>query len=550
MSAPVLEPDIVATINGTDYSPRLDSTIKLDAGAVPYANSTVSLPVLDDATQLWLDPRNNRRIILTCADGSGTPRVFNLGLRKSTVDHVAKTTTLELDGDESLLGDYAPLVDDATPRTYQASARAVCNYVLGKVLPGTALEATPSTDADVTSYWAVTNMVIDPNCTVVANSATGTNASGLVTSALFGLACMRWTSTAAGASNIYPSMWDGSALKRVRVDPGKSYVVSFQLASSVARSAQIVVQWRLEDGTTVIQNVNGVASNTSTTAWKKYSLVAVAPAGAGFGIISAATTGNAAGNLHYVREVMFYEDTEVVPGFDGNTAAGGGYTYSWSGTANASPSTRTPVIDRPRESLIWMGDQYAWDFLVALLATVGLVLWCDEARKWRLQTPESRALTSIIAVTAARTREGQVALDRGDPETWSTGVAVRYEWTDDDGIQRSKLDTAGTPEKVYAIRYDRPYPGPGAAAAMLARRSGSGRAQDLTVTGDWSTTPGATAQVALPSAPDTFGRVAAVTFYADGFMQLGLAGILDIIPGSIDALVGTINAQTGNINSL
>ena len=78
---------------------------------------------------------------------------------------------------------------------------------------------------------------------------------------------------------------------------------------------------------------------------------------------------------------------------------------------------------------------------------------------------------------------------------------------------------------------DTPYPGPGLAANMLARRSGTGRAQAVTTVARPATTPGMSASLTLPGAPETLGRVAAVTFHVDGFMDLGLSGLIDVFPG-------------------
>jgi hypothetical protein len=85
---------------------------------------------------------------------------------------------------------------------------------------------------------------------------------------------------------------------------------------------------------------------------------------------------------------------------------------------------------------------------------------------------------------------------------------------------------------------------------MLARRTGSGRTQDVTAITRWDATPGMTASLNLPGAPETFGRLAAVRFIRDGYMELGMSGLIDIVPGSIAALVGTIDALVGTIDSL
>jgi hypothetical protein len=90
----------------------------------------------------------------------GAPRVFDLGLRSRTVDHQSKTVTVDLASDEALLMDYATLTEDGGARAHQASLRAVCNYVLGKI--GASL-APGGPDADVTAYWSLANLFPDPS---------------------------------------------------------------------------------------------------------------------------------------------------------------------------------------------------------------------------------------------------------------------------------------------------------------------------------------------------------------------------------------------------
>jgi len=95
-----------------------------------------------------------------------------------------------------------------------------------------------------------------------------------------------------------------------------------------------------------------------------------------------------------------------------------------------------------------------------------------------------------------------------------------------------------------------PFPGPGIAAAMLNRRDGTGRTQTVTAITRWDATPGMSASLNLPGAPETLARVAAVTFYGDGFMTLQHAGLIDIIPGSYAALEGTFDELPGTYDEL
>lgn len=545
MTTRLLNPDITIEIDAADFQARDNTEISLDASSVPYATARVELPLLDDTTLAFLDPRDNVRAPITAGDLAGTPRSFDLGLRERVVDHVSKTVTLTLAGDEALLMDYAPLMDDTGPRAVSDSLRDVCDYVLDKI--GASLEA--GDDEDVTAYWLLTNLIPNPDmignitgylsgggCTIAYNAATG---------AISGSGFLRATMTGTTGA-IY--LTTGSTVGYA-VTPGRAFNISlYARTSNAGASMTITARWLNSDNAVIKTQVTSAAS--LPTSWgTRYNLTVVAPVGATKLVPFVGIIGTASARNWDLDKVMLVEADELVDYFDGAVTPTG-YTVGWTDTANASPSTRTPIVDRPREALTWRAGQTAWEFLLTLCASVGMVLWCDEARQWFLQTPESRTLPDLISVSGANAREGTDTLSRADTETYVTGVVCRYSWTDSDGVARTQVDAAGTPDKVLVREFDTPFPGAGVAAAMLARREGTGRAQDVTAITKWSTTPGMTAIVDLPGAPETFGRVAAVTFQSDGFMALGLSGLIDIIPGSIASLTGTIDALTGTIDSL
>lgn len=530
-------PEFIAEIDSDDFAVR-DASLKLDSTAVPYVAGSITLPMLDDSILDVIDADGDIRIPVTAGG-----RLFDLSLRRRTVDHVAKTTVLDLASDEALAQRYAPLVDDTTPRTHQASLRAVCNYVLNLVSPGAALEAGP--DADVTAYWGVSNLIANPSFeNTAANWVNGTSATGLApnnTKAFVGTWNGHWQQTALGAS------WIDSAKMGVR--PGVSYVASayFSLIAGAAGTANVAV--RFYSGDTPLLTYNGATVAVSTAGWARASHIITAPPGATHATVHLLHTG-AAGRFPCVDAVMFHEGSEVIPYFDGATADGSTYTYDWNGAANAAPSTRTPIMERPIAALTWKAGQTAWDFLMTLAAGVGMVLWCDELRQWYLQDADARTLPTLISVNATTSRAGTDTIDRDNPDTGTTGVVCRYTWSDDNGITQQQNDSAGTPGNVLVVDFPNTPYRPGVAGAMLARRIGTTRTQDVTCITHWTATPSMTASISLPGAPDTFGRIAAVEFLSDGFMTLTMAGLIDIVPGSIAALTGTIDALPGTIDSL
>lgn len=550
MSTKLIYPRASATFDGDDYGARPGSTATLDAAAVPYAQATIELPLIDESVIDVLDPREDLRVALAAsADDGDTDRTFDLGLRSRRVNHKAKTVTLELAGDEAILMDRSTLALDSGARAHEASVRAVCDYVLDKI--GASLQ--PGTDdADMTAYWPVTNELPNPSIEVsTANWTAGTGASSLTrvaVSPVFGVTGswgLRWVA-ASGISNVIPVATASS----LSVTPGRWYVWSFYVYSSASRSVSANVQW-ITAGGIIMNTVAGTALFTSTSAFQRVSVIVQAPQGASFANPYVATTGNASGDAHVLDSAMWYEGDEVVPYHDGDTPDSAAYTYDWQGAAGLSPSVRTPIVERSPELYTLNPGETWWDFLLAITSAAGLVLWCDEQRRWYLALPENRTILTLVSVRPENTREGEDTISRDDSETFVTGVAIRYTWPDQFGLQRETWDTAGTPEKMLQIELSRPYPGPGAAAAVLARRQGTGRRQNVTVPTVITTTPGMTAQLTLPGAPETVGRVQSVRFdLAEGFMDLGLAGLVDIIPGSVDALLGTVDSLVGTVDSL
>jgi hypothetical protein len=171
----------------------------------------------------------------------------------------------------------------------------------------------------------------------------------------------------------------------------------------------------------------------------------------------------------------------------------------------------------------------AWDFLEPFLPPEGFRLFNDEARVWRLILPATYAVPGVVTVSPSNAVEGSDTISRDDTQVFSTGVVVRYIWTDSKGETRTATDSAGTPESVFVQEFARPYPGPGAAAQILSRRSGTGRTQDVLAVEDWKATPGMEASLTLPDAPLQSGKVVSVEWnFTDPTMRVGTAGLIDI----------------------
>lgn len=149
MSTPILEPNATVTVGDLVVVPQ-DGEVTLDE-TTTYATADYTIPLLDVAVMESIDPRDDVRTTITLES-----RVFDLGIRERTVDHETKTIRITAASDEAMLAEYARLTDDTAPVALASSLRAVVNYVLGVVIPGKALEASPGTDAAVTETDALT----------------------------------------------------------------------------------------------------------------------------------------------------------------------------------------------------------------------------------------------------------------------------------------------------------------------------------------------------------------------------------------------------------
>jgi hypothetical protein len=553
MTTPIANPHASVSVAGVLATTKPSSgSLTLDSRAVPYASGSVTLPLVDLDVIEDLDPRIGLRATVTAGDTiAGTSRSFDLALRGRPVSHDGKTITLALASDEAILQDYASLTVDKGARAHEASVRAVCNYVLGKI---GAVLAPGTDDANVTAYWAVTNLVKNP---VIHAAMTGwfaangnSTLSRSATGGPFGEPHGIVTASAAGDVG---AIYTGAAANTYSAPvTAGSYVVGSMYARASASGKQARVVVRFSDGTTYY-DVGTANTPITNTGWTRITVPPTrVPAGFTQAAIYIVGVGLSAGQALYFGSAMLHEGTEVVPVFvPGYTPPTSGYTYVWAAAAHDSVSTRIPVNERLPELFTWAPGITAWEFLETITASVGLKLWCDESRVWRLTNPATHIVPGMLSIAGWNATEGTDDITLDDPEVNCTGVVIVYEWRDSDGIAQTATDAAGTPGKVLRIDREAAYPGPGLAAAVLARRAATGRVQDVTALADWTATPGMRASISLPGTVDVVGQLAAITWgLSEGLMQPVVRGLTDIIPGSIDALVGTIDALVGTIDSL
>lgn len=504
-TARVLDPDGDIVLSLDKSAP---GEISLDSGRIPHVEARLQIAVENAALLDELDPRPSRRIEISASRGGELPRLFNLGIREAQPDRAGGTVTLTLASDEKILMDYAQLVDGVGAWDVQNSLRAVCNYVLAKI--GATLQA-GALDADVTAYWAVTNLHPNPLPTSALGYGAGAGASAPTYNATEGR--VQWTSSAANSNLIC-----ATSLTSYRVTPGRTYTFVVEWATGTAgRTARPAIQWRNNGSASTLDTIQGPMFSYSAN-YQRMHITATAPAGAEFAYPLVLTSGNVAATLHIVRRTQFYEGDRVIPFFTGATAADANYTYKWADPAapHASSSVRTPIlVERRPESLLWRAGDSGMAFLEPLLKTAGLRLVCDERQRWWLRAADYRAPGVQNYRHAVNIEEATERLSRED-DAWFDAAVYLYIWTDAEGIEQRRTDSFSLvelPTKVLRVELrDTPYPGPGRAEAIVRRAQGRGRTLTVSAIPTWTEATDQPLAILLEGTPIQTGISASVTF--------------------------------------
>lgn len=523
-------------------APRM--SVGLDSGAVPYGSAQVDVPLVATDTIEALDPRDGVRAVVSIGGDGEAPRLLDLGLSRRVVDHKARTIALVLETDEALLQRYKPLADLYTPYSYQSSIRALVNHVLGVAIPGAALAA-GGPDAAIRAITSSVNLVRNPRAKSDLSDWASSNSMSRVASG--GPAgCPTYVNVMSASAG---TLLVAHSQEGVPIQGGKRYRISVYQNTTAGTPTGI-------DG--VVMNAAGgivadlpEVSQPAPAGWFRRTIEFVAPATATKvqirSFTTAAVPAGTSLNTTGWRVSEVTEDPTDTGYYDGDTAPTTDYGYAYSG----STSVRTALASRASDMLVWRAGRSAWEFLEALCAVAGLRLYCDELRVWRLIDPATFTAPTLLSLSPLVSVEGTDTIDASDPQTYCTGVVIRYSWIDPSGQARTAIDSAGVAGQVLTIDLDRAYPGPGIAAAVLARRQGQGRSQDITALATWDANPGQSATISLPGTITQAGRVTSIDWTLPAaLMRVGTVGLTDIIPGSIAALGGTIDALPGTIDSL
>lgn len=464
--------------------------VSLDASSRPHVTATITIALPIPELLEKLDPRASRRVELradaTFADGSTASRVFDLGIRSTSPNRADSTALLQLASDEEILGDFAQLVDDDGARAHQASLRGICNYVLGKI--GAALQ--PGTlDADMTAKWDATNVLVNPNVNVNIQNWISTGTSQLVRNTPNGFGGIPGY-VAATASNANYEVWpEGSTgignAPAIRAGAWYSFSAYTRIAAGAATAFARIYWW--DDAGGLIGAASG-PSVALSSAWQRVAVVGTAPPNAVRASALVRFTG-AVGNVVHVDAAILAQGRVVPDYFDGATADTADYDYSWTGTANASNSTRTLVVDAPEpEALLWPAGVSGMDFLHPLLMRAGFRLVCDELRRWTLRNADYRAEGNQTYRHGGNIETADETLSREDG-AWCDAAVYEYVWAGRDGIERRRIDTFALnnpPSKVMRVELrDTPYPGAGRAESVVRRAQGRGRTVTVSAIPTW-----------------------------------------------------------------
>jgi hypothetical protein len=537
-------PDVPLTYRG--------GRLILDAGQAPHVSGSIEIATPDADTLAALDPRLEPRIRVSVTVDGALMRTFDLGLRSRPRQVRAATITLTVASDEALLLDYAPLADDTTPRTLAASLRNIVDYVLGTAIPGAELAPTPAVDADMTPYWPLTNLIINPS---VYNGTSGFLAGANVAEMddtdnvpYVGETCLFWRAAAPGDTSI--------RTYSIGVTGGQAYRFTVYVRHDHGGTRDVRLSLRFvsnDQDLTPIGSVTGSPVAVPSGTWTRLTVAASAPPDAR---VMCYVIGDAlaADNTFRADAFMFHEDIGTVePYFQGSgIPAPSGYITEWSDTPNRSQSVRTPLVERDPASVVWRAGQTALDFLNPLVQAAGLRLVCDERRTWTLRPASYVADGTLQLREGVNVSDGGIDLSR-DAEDWFDAAVVRHSWTTRDGINHERVESYALNEphtRARLFEKDTPWPGPGFAKYAVERAQGRGREVTATAQTDWAANPEMTAALELHGEDAQLGTVQRVEFDLPGAVMTVTARSVDAVGGSWRAAKIQHGSQTWDAAAL
>lgn len=496
------------------------SEVTTDEGSVPWIRARITIDQPTTSIAAKLQP--GQPYVVRVGSPSWAWAMPVTGYTPSTDG----TVELQLATFDTRLLTYTPIAVDRTCWGMQADVNTIWRYVVGKVFgsaPGDdGLWDVQRTDADAPvtpfrTYSALTNLAPNPRLSVDAAGWQATGSGGTLSRGTNASAAYPFSTYARLGIGTGATSGTGIAyVQSASFTTGRQY--TFSMYGQVSRgsvgnpmSARLV--WFDAAGNEVGGRSYATTRQTVGNWNQRFVVTAIAPVGAAsYGLTFYAGAGAAAwgtGDVLYATGVMVTEGdgldtdgTSVVPYFDGDAVNGtAGYNYTWQGTAGASVSARTPVVDRDQDSLTWKPGQTAYDFLEPILQSLGLRTFAyGQTESGRLVDNGPLLVQPLLALTTYQYSrrlyytpipDNQIALSSAvnlydiDVRTaigakfsdgtpmYADAVVLHYTWTDSTGTEREAYDTysfATTFLAPYVVEYrDTPFPGRGRAVNIYRR---------------------------------------------------------------------------------
>lgn len=153
--------------------------------------------------------------------------------------------------------------------------------------------------------------------------------------------------------------------------------------------------------------------------------------------------------------------------------------------ATLEPGTATGTFATTAQ---WIVGQSAWEFINPLVQKAGLVLYCDEARRWHLVTAAATA-GDLALSDSENVTDLDADLDRSTD--WFDAAVIEYAWTEA-GVSRKEYDIYAPAGYVKLKKFtyqDTPFPGVGAAAALVARAKTRGFTYQVSAVSNYDARP-------------------------------------------------------------
>jgi hypothetical protein len=544
-------------------------SLNVDEGHVPFFGASVTITRPDDAPYALLDPTKRNTVSVSIQYSASSVLVLsNLYVFSRSYDPSTDLVALDLTTEEMDTTTYSPS-DELSWIDYQSSVKTIAQNVLQQTL-GTGRAITLAAGAQDQSFRVFSeehNLFPNPDIATVTGFAGASSANQISrVQASTGVWAVR--STANTTTTRVDVQYPATAPVAISASEGQQYTLSMQVRTTGTSAVTLYMQFNNNDDVTLV-TVGKTIGNPGSAFVGRYFVTAVAPPNTSTITWVLRNSGNSvSGNVLDAAQVMILEGDGTdptttagtpMPYFSGATGDTPDYHYGWDGDANASESYRVPITQREPEALKWQPGTTAAEFLQSILQPVGLRLFLNLDGTWKLANNGYRLDGQVRAqygstLYAATERVSLTDSDADGYPMNADAVILTYTWTDPVRGEQTQQDRA-TPagyKRPYRLDINKPFPGPGQAAYLLARFTARKFALDVDCRPNFDARPGMNSFVSLPNRPAQSGYVQAVTWdLASARMTLTSKGFAQVLPGSVGnaSTTQTIGSVTGTIGN-